>query len=115
MTGPGNARSFYRVAKKYPPDDTEYLTPQELGRKQRPGLTEEQKRSCDAMSSWDSEAGARRIGQMFPKSGTLIVRYDIPEGSGIQWEQTIEPGHYDLRGDKEELKRYLSPDFCKEV
>jgi hypothetical protein len=27
------------------------------------------------------------------------------------WEQTIEAGHYDLRGDMEELKRYLAADF----
>jgi len=53
--------------------------------------------------------------RMFSRAGTLIVRYDIPAGSKVRWEQTIEPGHYDLRGDKEELKRYLAPDFLAEV
>lgn len=108
---PVAVKSLYRVAKEYPPGDAEYLTLQEQGRKQRAGLSEEQKRSWDALSAWDSVEGARRIGCMFPKAGQFIVRYDIPEGSGVTWEQTVEPGHYDLRGDKEELKRYLSPDF----
>jgi hypothetical protein len=108
-------RSFYRVAKEYPPADAEYLTPQAQGRKLRPDLPEEIKRSWDALSVWDSEDGARRVGRRFPKAGKLIVRYDIPEGSGLRWEQTIEPGHFDLRGDPEELKRYLASDFLAEV
>lgn len=107
--------SFFRVAKECPPNDAAYLTPQDQGRKQPPGLTDEQKRSWDALSAWDSEEGARKIGRQYPKTGTLIVRYDIPDGVGVRWEQTIEPGHYDLRGDKEEMKRYLSPDFLAEV
>lgn len=110
-----SVRSFYRVAKNNPPEDAEYQTPQDQGRKQPAGLSEEARRSWDALSCWDSEEGARRIGLQFPKSGHLIVRYDVPEGAGILWEQTIEPGHFDLRGDKEELKSYLSPDFQAEV
>ena len=45
---------------------------------------------------------------MFTHLGNMIVRYDIPDGSGITWEQSGEPGHYDLRGDAEELKHYLA-------
>jgi len=106
---------LFRVAKQFPPAHAEYLSPQEQGRKQRPGLSDEQKRSWDALSCWDTEEGARKLGQAFPKVGSLIVRFDIPEGAGVRWEQTIEPGHYDLRDDKEELKRYLALDFVVQV
>jgi len=108
-------RSLFRVAKAFPPGDDEYLSPQDKGRKQPASLTTEQRRSWDALSFWDSEAGARRVGQDFPKAGAFIVRYDIPENSGIRYEQTLEPGHYDLRGDKDELERCLVPDFCENV
>lgn len=103
---------LYRVAKMFPPGDREYLSPQQLGRKPRPDLSEEVRRSWDAISCWDSEEGARKIGLQFPNAGSLIVRYDIPvESQNLQWEQTIEPGHYDLRGDMDELKRYLAADW----
>ena len=52
-------RSYYRVAKEYPPADAEYLTPQAQGRKVRPDLPEEIKRSWYALSGWDSEDEAR--------------------------------------------------------
>lgn len=105
------AITLYRVAKNWSPSDAEYLSPQEQGRKPRKDATAEELRSQDALSFWDTEEGARRIGLRYPKSGTLIVRYDIPEGSGIRYEPTIALGHYDLRGDKEELKTYLAKDF----
>ncbi|MDQ3043591.1 MAG: hypothetical protein M3R06_00360 [Chloroflexota bacterium] len=34
---------------------------------------------------------------------------------GATLKPTGESGHYDLRGDKEELKRYLVPTFRAEV
>jgi hypothetical protein len=58
--------SFYRVAKEFPPGEDEYLTPRELGRKPKKGASEEDIQSLDGLSSWDSEAGARSIGQQFP-------------------------------------------------
>ena len=49
------------------------------------------------------------MGRRFKRLGTLIVRYDIPEGAGIAWEKSGKvPHHYDLFGDREGLKRYLS-------
>jgi hypothetical protein len=98
-------RSFYRVAKTFPPGDDEYLTPREPGRKPRANASAEEVRSLDGLISLDSEDGARRVAQQFPKVGSLIVRYDLPDGAGIIAEQTITAGHYDLYGDKEELKR----------
>lgn len=108
----------YRVATENPPPDEAYLTPRELGRKPRKGATEEEQRSLDGLSCWDSEEGARAMARRFPKIGHLIVRYDIPEGAGLTWDQTIQEGHYDLWGDREArqgLKRYLASDFLAEV
>lgn len=107
-------RSFYRVAKRYPPDDRSYETSQEKRGDPPSEYPEEVKRSWDALSSWDSEEGARQAAVAAPRIGKVIVRYDIPEESGITWEQSMHPGHYDLRGDKEELKRYLT-DVVAEV
>lgn len=44
------------------------------------------------------------------------MRYDIPDDASVIYTFTpeIAEGHYDLRGDKEELKRYLT-DFVADV
>lgn len=48
--------------------------------------------------------------------GRIIVRYDIPGDGGIRWSQTTrDPRHFDLFGDRQELKRYLAPDFRREI
>lgn len=49
------------------------------------------------------------------RSAKWIVRYDIPEGSGVECEPSIEPGHYDIRGDIEQLKLCLAKDFKEAV
>jgi hypothetical protein len=108
-------RSLYRIVRAFPPRDEEYLTPRELGRKPKANSSDEDRRSLDALSSWDTEEGARRIAQQFPKLGRLIVRYDIPDTARITAEQTIVVDHFDLHGDMEELKRYLAPDFVAQV
>lgn len=43
-------------------------------------------------------------------SARCIVCYDIPDGCGVTYQPSGEPGHYDIRGDFEELKRYLTED-----
>jgi len=106
--------SFYRVAKRFPPGDREYETRQERQGDPPADLPDEVKRSWDALSMFDSEEGARRAAERWPHLGRRIVRYDIPEGAGIAWEQSGLPGHYDVRGDKEVLKRCLA-DFVAEV
>jgi hypothetical protein len=106
-------RSFFRVARRYPPDDHSYLTPQDKLGDPPADAPEERKRSWDALSAFDNEEGARRQARQFTHLGNLIVRYDIPEDSGITWEPSGEPGHVDLRGDREELKRYLAGDFVR--
>lgn len=91
--------SFYRVSKRYPPDDRSYLTPRDKLGDPPADASEEKKRSWAALSAFDTEKDVRRQARMFTHLGNLIVRYDIPEESGIMWEQSGEPGHYDLRGD----------------
>lgn len=107
--------TLYRVARKYPPSDDEYLSPEAKGRKPPRGATAEHLRSWDALSAYSSEEGARRQAQAVPQIGKWIVCYVIPEGTGVTWEETLEPGHYDVRGDGEELKKFLVPGFCVEV
>lgn len=102
--------SFYRVAKAYPPGDDEYRTARDKGLHPPDELTATELRAFnDGYSFYDSEDGARgQAKKRKGKLGTYIVRYDIPEGSGIEWEKTLGPGHYTLFGSKEELKRYLA-------
>lgn len=110
--------SFFRAAKHYPPTDRAYRTPQDKGKKPPAGLSDEKRRSWDALTGWATAEGARRAALQAREGGTdlgeIIVRYDVPEGAGITWEQCLEPGHYDLRGDLKALKLYLS-DFREKV
>lgn len=108
--------SFYRVAKRFPPGDEEYLTARERGVRPRRASTEGERRALDALSAFDTEEGARQIGRRWPTHGSLIVRYDILDvGSGISWAPTFGPGHMSLWGDREEIKRYLVLDFLASV
>ena len=108
---PRIAISLYRVAQKFPPSLAEYRSHQARGRILPEGATERERRSWDALSAWDTEAGARQVAETF-RSAKWIVRFDIPESAaGVHWEQSPPEGHYDLRGDMEELARYLAPDF----
>jgi len=107
--------SVYRVAKRPQPTEREYLTPRDKLGDPPADATEEKKRSWDALSAFDTAEGARRQAEQYTHLGRYVVRYDIPEDSGLTWERSGEPGHLDLRGDAEELKRYLSPDFLLEV
>jgi len=100
--------SFYRVAKRYPPGDREYLTPQDKFGDPPDHETPERMASWDGLSAYDTEDGARRAGRQFTHLGNVIVRYDIPEGAGITWTPSMAPGHVDLRGDKEALKGFLT-------
>lgn len=93
-------RSFYRIARRYPPADEEYLSLQERKGDPPADASDEVKRSRSALSAFDSEAGARAMARKRPRLGTLIVRYDIPIGAAITWEKTLGPGHFDLRGEQ---------------
>ncbi len=71
-------------------------------------------RSWDALSGWSTLETAREKASL-ARSARWIVRYDIPVGSGVEFEPSIEPGHYDIRGDIEELQQCLAMDFKEEV
>lgn len=107
---------FYRVAKRFPPGDDEYLTARERGRPPRRMSTESEQRALDGLSAFDTPAGARELGRRWPKLGALIVRYDIPDdGEGIVWVPTFGPGHVSLWGDREAIKRCLVLDFLLRI
>lgn len=103
----GTVSSFYRVTKTDPPTDDDYLTPLERFGPPPDDTDPAKKESWDAFSAFDTAEGAIRTARRFKRLGRHIFRYDIPEGAGITWKQTIEPGHFDLRGDKEALKGCL--------
>ena len=117
MSQPRIAKSLYRIAKTFPPGDDEYQTAQDRLGELGEHIPEAVRRSWDALSAYDTEAGARKRVKAARKGrrplGDLIVRYDIPEGSGLTYEPSLGPGHYDIRGDVEELKRYLSDDYTE--
>ena len=107
-------RSFYRVAKSYPPTGRDYLTRQDRQGDPPPNVPEAVRRSWDGLSAYDTEDGARRQARRFPRLGRYIVRYDIPPDASISYEPSLGPGHFDLRGDKDELHGYLA-DFVTDV
>lgn len=114
MENERETRSFYRVATRFPPKDRSYQTQFARRGPPDPALPDHIKSNWDALSAFDTEEGARRAAQAAPHLGTLIVRYDIPENSGITWIQSGPDGHYDLSGDLEFLKACLS-DFRADV
>jgi hypothetical protein len=103
--------SFYRAVKSNPPTDRDYLTPQERRGDPPSHLGEIERRSWDALSFYDTKDGVRQQARLIPAIGKFIARYDIPLDAGITWEQTIAPGHYDIRGDRGMLKRCLTDDI----
>lgn len=100
-------KSFYRVTKSFPPTEEDYQTRLERDGPPPDHLPPEVKKSWDAYSAFDTPEGAIAMARRFKRLGRHISRYDVPEGAGLTWKQTIEPGHYDLRGDKEALRRCL--------
>lgn len=66
------------------------------------------RRSWDALSAFDTDEGTRRQARRVPRLGRYSIRNDIPSDCNIIVEQTLGPGHYDIRGDKHELHGYLA-------
>jgi hypothetical protein len=100
-------KSFYRVTKTYPPTDVDYQTRFDREGPAPANLSPEVKESWDAYSAFDTPQGAIAMARRFKRLGRYICQYDIAEDGGIKWEQTIAPGHYDLRGHSEILKQCL--------
>lgn len=99
---------FYRVTKTNPPTDKDYVTRYERLGEPPEDISEELRESYKAHTAFDTVEGARDQARQVPGIGKYIFRYDIPEDAKLIWKQTLGPGHYDIWGDKEELKRYLT-------
>jgi hypothetical protein len=67
-------RSFYRLAKSYPPTDADYHTQRDFRGPPPLDSSEEELWSWDAYSAYDTEDGARRQGRRIPRLGWYIVR-----------------------------------------
>lgn len=113
----GGFKSFYRIARRFPPGDREYLSYQARRGDPPEDLPRRIKDSWDALSAFESEEAARAVAAGASHLGKWIVRYDVPADSEITSTYTpeIAPGHWDLRGDMEELKSYLVADFIARV
>ncbi len=105
------ARSFYRVTRKVPPDDASYLTRRDKYPIRPPGVSDEEWNAWGALSFYDSEDAARRRGEQSTHLGNKIVRYDIPEGVGVAWDEPDDEGHVNVWGDKEVIRNCLDPDW----
>jgi hypothetical protein len=105
-------KTFYRACKSNPPTDKDYQLLVERKGPPPLDLPEEIRQSYYAFSAYDTVAGMKAQIRQVRGMGRHIFRYDIPEGAGISWKQTLGPGHYDLVGDKEELKQYLVGYVC---
>ena len=101
-------QTFYRVTKENPPGDRDYRTRFEFKGEPPDDLPQEVRESWYAFTAYDTVEGARNQALQVRGLGKYIFRYDIPEGSNLRWKQTLGPGHYDIWGDKEELKRCLT-------
>ena len=102
-------KRLYRAAERHPPRDKEYDPPAARGRALPEGAPDEMRRSWDALSAWDTPEAAIESSHGM-RSARCIVCYDIPENCRVTYEPSGDPGHFDIRGDYEELKNYLSAD-----
>lgn len=100
---------LFRAAAQYPPHDREYRTFAARGRALPENATDEQRRSWDALSAWSTVEGARAAA-VDMISARCIVSYDIPDDCGVTYEPSGPDGHYDIRGNFEELKHSLTAD-----
>lgn len=111
-----------RAAERYPPADREYRTPAAKGRQIPPDASAEQRQydqflpaktghretpSWDALSAWDMPEAAIVVARR-SLSARFVVCFDIPDDSGVTYEPSGPPGHFDIRGDLGTLKRYLT-------
>lgn len=104
-------RTFYRALKKNPPTDRDFMTPREQRGEPPETLTPEQRRSWESLTFYDTKEGVRRQAASVPGIGKHVARFELPEDAGIAWEETLHPGHFDVRGDREVIKRALTEDI----
>jgi hypothetical protein len=98
--------SLFRAVERVPPRDKDYLSSAAKGRRLPENASQDMIDGWDALSGWDTIEAACRTARL-SMSLHWVVRYDIPAGARLQIEPRGGPGHYDIRGDVEELKQYL--------
>jgi hypothetical protein len=109
-----NVRRLYRVAERFPPGQREYRSMQEAGKAPPTDASAEMLRSWTAISGWATAELAHSAARR-KTSAKWIVRYDIPDDSGILIEESLRPGHFDIFATFDQLHPYLVPDFKEEV
>jgi len=100
-------RFFYRVTRRVPPEADFYKLAIDKYPVKPDDVTDEDYATWDAWSFYDSEEGARRIGTARTNLGNRIVRFKIPAGAGLTWDESDDDGHQNVRGDRDVLERYL--------
>lgn len=90
------AKTFYRIAKTYPPTDIDYQTRFDGQGPAPDNLPAQVRESWDAFSAFDTPEGAITTVRRFKRLGRCICQYDIPEAGDIIWKQTFSPGQYSL-------------------
>ncbi len=109
-----NVRRLYRVAERFPPHRREYRSLQEQGVAPPADASAEMLRSWTAISGWATAQLAHSAARR-KTSAKWIVRYDIPDDSGILIEQSLRPGHFDIFATFDQLHPYLATDFKEDV
>ena len=102
MTEP-QRRVFYRIVRRDPPDDADFLSYEALGRSP-PDHNPETVRRWRGVSAFDSLRAARTMARRRPRLGAWVAELHIEEISEIRWERTGKTaGHYTLWGRAREL------------
>jgi len=96
-------RTFYRIIVAETPTRDDFLS---HAAKRKPCYSKDPRvrRSWDAVSVFETEDQARRKATEFPRLGAYIAELEVPDVGPIIYERTFEtPGHYDLRGEPDQL------------
>ncbi|MGH2584361.1 MAG: hypothetical protein ACRDJE_05550 [Dehalococcoidia bacterium] len=95
--------TFYRVVKRNPPTERDFLSMQALGRRLRAD-TPENRRIYDGVSVYATLDGVRFLVERFPHMGAFVAILEVEEGKALRVEQTTpDPDHYTLWASSETL------------
>jgi hypothetical protein len=93
------ARVFFRLVGSRTPTLADVLSKSALGEPLRVD-TPENRRLCQGISVYATEAQARRKGRASPMLGAYIARIELPDDGPIESERTTtSSGHHTLWGD----------------
>ncbi len=102
-------RVLYRIVRTDPPTRRDFMSEAELGKPPR-GDDPLAERVWSGISTYQTEAQARRKASTYPWLGAYIAALAIPAGGAIRIERTFprSAGHHTLWGDAHELLRYVA-------